>query len=292
MKASAKAWRLAWTLLRRDARAGELRVLVAALTVAVGAVAAVGFFTDRLERALSLQANELLGADLVLNSDRPLSAELIASAQRAGLATAEVLSFPSMVMADGQAQLASVKAVGAAFPLRGQMRIADAPFAPERVATQLPPLGSVWLEPRLMSALTSGVGKTLRLGSADLRVAAVLTQEPGRGGDFFSIAPQVLLNLADLPATQLLQPASRVEYRLLMAGEPRAVGKYRNELSLRLGPGQTLQGVQDARPEIRAALTRAGQFLGLAAVTSVILAGIAIALAARRFVQRHLDACA
>ncbi|MEK6748787.1 MAG: FtsX-like permease family protein [Pseudomonadota bacterium] len=292
MKSPVQAWRLAWTLLRRDARAGELRVLIAALTVAVGAVAAVGFFTDRLERALSLQANELLGADLVLTSDRPVPGDITRMAHSAGLQTTEVLSFPSMVMSDGQAQLASIKAVGAGFPRRGQMRIADAPFAPERVTTALPPRGGVWLEPRLIAALNAAVGKYTRVGNSELRIGAVLTHEPGRGGDFFSIAPQVLMNLDDLPATQLLQPASRVEYRLLIAGEPPAVRRFRDAISVRLTPGQALQGVQDARPEIRAALSRAGQFLGLAAVTSVILAGIAIALAARRFVQRHLDACA
>ncbi len=286
------AWRQALRMLRREWRSGELRVLALAVMVAVAAVSAVGFFTERVERALDLQASELLGADLVVVSDRPLPARYRDQARDLGLRFSEQWVFPSMVRAAAGSRLAMVKVVDEHFPLRGSLRIADAPFAPERPAATGPVPGTVWLEPRLMTALGLRLGEWIWLGEARLRVAAVLTAEPGRAGGLFAMAPRLLFNRADLAATDLIQPASRVSYRLLVAGTPGQVAAYRRMLEKTPQRGVSLQGVADARPEIRSALERARQFLGLAAMTAVLLAGVAVALAARRFAQRHLDAVA
>ncbi|MGE0372441.1 MAG: ABC transporter permease [Gammaproteobacteria bacterium] len=289
---SARVPALALRMLLRDWRAGELRVLAAALVVAVAAVTAVGFFSDRIRLALELQATELLGADLVISSDHPLDAALPGRGG-ASLRRAAAVEFPSMVIAGEQAQLAALRAVSPDYPLRGSLRISRELFAPDAAAEGVPPAGSAWLESRLASQLGVAVGDAVEVGDARLAVAAILTAEPAGGGiGMFNLAPRLLFNEADLAATGLVQPASRVRYRYLFAGEPAAVRAFRAEVAPALGRGERLESVEDARPEVRGALDRAGRFLGLATLVSVLLSGVAVALSARRFIARHLDYCA
>lgn len=282
--------RLSWRMLLREWRAGELYALTLALVIAVGGVTAVSFFTDRVNQALSGEASQLLGADLALVSDHALAPAFRQEASRRGLASARVLTFPSMVISATGSHLAEVKAVEAGYPLRGVLRL-KSPQG-ERAALGVPGPGSVWLDGRLLDQLHLEPGNSLELGASSLAVAEVLSFEPDRGGDLFSIAPRLMMNLADLPAGRLEQPGSRITYRLLLAGEPGAIAAYRAWAMPRLSRGEKLEGVSDARPEIRAALERGGKFLGLAALTSVILAAVAIVLSARRFLERHLDGCA
>jgi len=289
---SASRIKLALLFLRRDWRAGELRVLVAALVVAVAAVTSVGFFTDRIQQALLMQANELLGADLILNSTRDIDPVIVNKVADQGIDTSQTLVFPSMVVVKGQTQMSMVKAVQGNFPLRGNIHIASETFGQDRLTNEVPKPGTVWLEPRLMTALHLKVGDEISLGEAVFQVTAVLITEPGRGGDLFNVAPRLLMNLDDIPRTQLLQPGSRVRHQLLMAGEAQTLNQLRQSITSELQVGESIQGIQDARPEMRSALERAERFLGLAAITSVMLAGVAIALAARRFAQRHLNHCA
>jgi putative ABC transport system permease protein len=284
--------RLAYRLLKREWRAGELRVLLAALVVTVASITAVGLFTDRMERAMETGANELLAADLLVTSSVPISAELQDAATGLGLATARILSFRSVTVAGDRFQLAAVKAVDAHYPLRGALRVADAPFAKDRESADIPERGSVWVDARLIGILGIQVGDELGLGVSRFRVSRVLSYEPDRGGDLFSIAPRLLMNIADVPATELVQRGSRVKHRLLFAGAPQSIASFREWLSERLQTQERIQGVRDARPELRSALARANQFMGLAALVSVLLAGIAIAVAARRHAERHLDGAA
>jgi putative ABC transport system permease protein len=282
--------------LRRDARAGELRLLVAALVVAVAALTAVGFFADRVRQALDREANQLLGADLLLIADHPWPSTIIQEARQRGLALAETQTFPSMV-AQGKgeglrAQLAEIKAVSDGYPLRGSLRIADRQGAVDSPAAGIPPPGTIWIDERLASSLPAEVGDLVAVGQQSLRVGAVLTLEPDRGVNFFSVAPRLLMNLADLPATALVQPGSRITYRLLLAGEAKAVAAFRSRIEKSLARGERIEDTQNARPEIRAALDRAQKFLGLSALLTVVLAAVAVALASRRYTQRHLDPCA
>ncbi|MEF8724994.1 MAG: FtsX-like permease family protein [Candidatus Accumulibacter delftensis] len=285
-----------WRMLRRDARGGELRLLAAALVVAVAALTAVGFFTDRVRQALERESHQLLGADLLLVSDQPWPATFADEARAGGLQVAETWTFPSMVShgdaADMRLQLAEVKAVSAAYPLRGSLRVAPALNVPDAAAEGIPASGEIWIDERLASALAARVGDQLSVGQSSLRVAAVLTLEPDRGINFFSVAPRLLMNLADLPATGLLQVGSRVGYRLLVAGDAALVKRYQLDIETRLQRGQRMEDAQNGRPEIRTALDRAQKFLGLSALLTVVLAAVAVALAARRYVQRHLDPCA
>lgn len=279
-------------MLWRDARAGELRLLLAALMIAVGALTAVGFFTDRVARALAQEANQLLGADLLLVSDHPWATDVFVRATAHVLQTAETQTFPSMVSRGDAAQLAEIKAVSSGYPLRGTLRIAAAVNAPELPATGVPLPGEVWIDARLALALSAAVGDTLHLGERELRVAAILMLEPDRGVNFFTLAPRLMMNLQDLPTTELIQNGSRVTYRLLLAGEVPALNVFRREIEGGLGRGERIEDTQNGRPEMRQALERAQKFLGLSSLLTVVLAAVAIALAARRYVQRHLDPCA
>ena len=278
--------------LRRDWRAGELRVLALALVVAVGSVSSVGFFASRVEMAMERQAGELLAADLVVLSPNSINESLVLKAKQGGLSTARTLGFASMLMAGDRLQLAEIKAVSDGYPLRGVLRVAPVPFAPDRAAMHGPSQGTVWLDARLASVLDAAVGGTVAVGKRVFTVSQVLSYEPDRGGDLFSIGPRLMMNLADVPATNLVQPGSRVRHRLLVAGEPTAVARYRSWLAPKLAAGESLQGIGDARPELRMALDRARRFLGLAALVSVVLAGVAIAVATRRYADRHLDSAA
>lgn len=283
---------LAWRLLVREYRSGELRLLALALLIAVAAVTAVGFFADRVRLALEREAHQLLGADLLLIADHPWSADVAQEALRRGLKVAETRVFPSMVMLGEKAQLADIKAVSSAYPLRGSLRVAPALQSPDHLAVGVPGRGKVWLDERLATVLAARVGDPLNIGRSRLLVEGILTLEPDRGINFFSVAPRLMMHLDDLAATELLQVGSRVSYRLLLAGDADVVDEFRRWVGGRLARGERIEDTRNARPEIRNALERAQRFLGLATLLTVVLAAVATALAARRYMQRHLDACA
>ncbi len=284
---------LALRMLRRDWRTGEMRVLLLAVVIAVASLTSVNVFTDRVERAIARQANTLLGGDLVVRSDHPIPQRYSDEARARGLQTAASLEFPSMVMAGERNALVMVKAVTDGYPLRGQLQLADRPLGPERAATGIPARGGVWVERALLDKLGIDVGATLAVGHSELKITAILTRDPARaGGDLFSLAPRLLINMADLAATGLVQPHSRVKHYLYLAGHAELVARYRPVLEGWLTTGEQLLGIEEARPEMRSAMRQARRFLGLAALVSLLLAGVAIAMAARRFVHSHLDGCA
>jgi len=286
------AWHLSWQMLRRDFRAGELRLLALALLIAVASLTSVNFFTDRLSRALAQEAHQLLGGDLLLIADHPWADEYRQEAERLGLRINESISFPSMAAHDSSSQLAEIKAVRPGYPLRGSLRSAPTLNAPDAATQSTPARGTVWLDERLTAALGVKTGDTLSLGNARLTVGAVLTQEPDRGMNFFNIAPRLMMDIADLPATQLLQAGSRATWRLHFAGEASDIATFQKWADARLKRGERLEDINNARPEVKNALERAEKFLRLAALLAVILAAVAVGLAARRFMQRHLDGCA
>ncbi len=280
---------LAWRMLLRDWRAGELRVLALALALAVTSVASVGFFADRVRQALAREARQLIGADLVVQGDRPVRAELRDELARRGLQQAHSVGFVSMARKGEVAQLAGVKGVSEGYPLRGRLRIAPQVNTPDAPATGIPAPGSVWVDERLAATLGARVGDVIELGNSRLVVGAILTLEPDRGASFFNIAPRLMLREDEVAATGLVQPGSRVWYTLLAAGEREPVAQFENWLKPRLVRGENLQSLENARPEIRASIDRSQQFIGLTALLAVILAAVAVGLSTRRYSQRHLD---
>ncbi len=297
---------LAWRQSLRDFRTGELRLLALAVLLAVVALTAVGFFADRLNQGLVRDAAALLGGDAVIGSDQPVPPELAQRAAALGLRTATSASFPSMARAPdelgGASRLVAVKAVSDAYPLRGALRLKAAADAPERDVAGAPARGTVWVDPALLEALQLRVGDDLLLGDSALRIAQIIVVESDRGGGFMSFAPRVMLNQADLDATGLVQPASRVGYRLAVAmpssrqatvraflGYMDWAAQYIKDKPLR---GVRVESLQSGRPEMRQTLDRAEKFLNLVALLAALLAAVAVGIAARDFAQRHLDDCA
>jgi putative ABC transport system permease protein len=290
---------LALRMLLRDARAGELNVLIAAIVLAVGSVGTVGFFADRVKTALTREANLLLGADVLVSGDRPLPEGYAEEAKRRGLAATPAIKFNSMVQRAGGdpaagAVLADVKAVAPGYPLRGAVLLAD-PGVPGGVAaTGIPARGEAWPDAKLAARLGIGKGDAIAVGEATLVVSAIVQQEPEIASGLMAIGPRLLVNLDDVPSTNLLQPGNRATFRLLVAdpGERERLDPYLRWLAGEIKPGQRAENVRDLRPEVRQTLDRADRFLGLSAVVAVVLAAVAIALAASRYLRRHLDAAA
>ena len=284
--------RLILRLVARDWRAGELRLLLAALLVAVGTVSAITLFVDRLHQALLAESTTFLAADRVVSGSQPIPDSFRDGAISQGLALSDTLSFPSMVYAETSAarnQLVSVKAVSETYPLRGTLRIADQPFSTDRPTDSVPDRGEVWLDSRLFPSLGVVLGDSVQVGYEKLRISRVLTSEPDRGGSFFDLGPRVLMRLADVPATRVIQPGSRIGYRLLLAGDESALSEYRDRFREQFVGKFRWQSIRESSPSIGSALDRAESFLLLGGLLAVILAGIAVALSANRYAKRHYD---
>jgi len=282
---------LATRQLLRDARAGELRVLFFALLVAVAASTAIGYFGARLNGAMLLRATEFLGADLILQGSDPAKAPQIEAGTQLKLEHAQTVEFSSVIAADSGIQLASVKAVDAAYPLRGELKSAAAPYQEETAGGEPQP-GEAWAESRLFAALNMKVGDSIDVGSKTLKLTRVLTYEPDRAGNFYSLTPRVMINLADLQATGIVQPGSRVSFRELWRGTPEALAAYRKAVEPGLEPNQRLQDARDGNQQIGGALGKAERYLNMASLVAVLLSGVAVALSATRFAARRFDASA
>jgi len=281
--------RLAWKLLRRDWRAGELTVLIAALLVAVAAMTGVAFLTDRVGQAVALRAAESLAADLRVDSTRPVSESYADLAAENGLRSARITRMPSVVFAGESNTLAAVRAVTDGYPLRGKLKTSRQLLAEPSITGAIPPPGEAWAAPRLLARLGVDTGTHIEVGAARLQVTRVLDFRPDEGWSFVDLAPTLLINESDLAATELIQPGSRVSYRVLFAGDRSAVDRFRSLLEQELDDGERLRDIQDSNPQIRSAMDRAGRFLNLASLVSVLLAAVAVAMAARRYSHRHRD---
>ncbi len=296
-------WRLAARQTARDFRAGELRLLIVAVMLAVAALSAVGFFADRINNGLSRDARQMLGGDAIVASDQPAPPTFAAKARELGLVTATTTSFPSMGRAleaqGGASRLVAVKAVSDAYPLRGRLSVTSGAGTPPQSLARAPEVGSVWVDPALLDALSLKIGDPLLLGDASLKIAKIIVIEPDRGAGFMSFAPRVMLNVADLEATGLVQPASRITYRLAVAAPGTDDAPVRafvdwaeNQVKVEALRGLRVESLANGRPEMRQSLDRAEKFLNLVALLAALLAAVAVGIAARDFAGRHLDDCA
>ena len=303
-----RAVQLGWRNLWRDLRSGELNLLVLSVVLAVAALSAVGFFSDRLQAGLWRDARQLIGGDAVVVSDKPTAENFLQKAKQLGLKTNATLSFPSMARADdaqgGETKLVALKAVSEGYPLRGQLTLLSAEGAspsdkPKSQATrQVPSAGQAWVDPALLEVLNLKLGDPLWLGDKAFQISALIDREPDRGAGFMNFAPRVMVNLSDIPATGLIQPASRLSYRLAVAGEEsqtnvqKFINWARDEVAKPEVRGVQVESMESGRPEMRQTLDRAEKFLNLVALLAALLCAVAVALAARTFAAKHLDACA
>jgi len=290
-------WSFAVKSLLRDLRAGELSVLLMAIVVAVAAMTAVGFFTDRVGRAIRLQAGAVLAADVVVSAPAPIEPSFLEEARAAGLRTAESMSFLTMVLPADETNernaLTMLTAVTDDFPLRGELLVADVMFGDTTGAQGIPASGEAWAEPGLLGRMNLEVGDRVLVGDRELSIARVLEYQPNQmTGGMTQLAPGLMVNLADVPSMNVIRPGSRATYRELYSGEEASVAEFRQVIEARGDESLRVRGWEDAGEQINDAIDRAQRFLTLASLVTVILAAIATAMAARRYALRHLDTIA
>ncbi len=276
----------------REIRSGEVMVLLAAVALAVGALTAVGFLTDRIGKAVARQANEVLAADLRLRSQEPIPEEWRRKAANYGLRTAETRTFPSVVFKDDASALTTIKAVSQTYPLRGSVRVADELFGEQRTVDGIPSRGEVWADGALLARVDADIGDRLLVGDSELLVTAVLTYRPDQSIGFASLAPSLVVNIDDLPATGLISEGSRVGYALLVAGDDNAVNEFNEAIADDLPESVRASNREESSESAYNAADRAQRFLSLTAVISLLLSAVAVAMSARRFAHRRMDTVA
>ena len=276
----------------RELRSGEVVVLLAAVALAVGVLTAVGFLTDRIGKAVARQANEVLAADLRLRSQEPVPENWRVEALQYNLETAETQTFPSVVFADDLSALATIKAVSDSYPLRGAVRISDALFGEQRSVDSIPPRGEVWADGAFLARVNADVGDQVMVGETAMLVSAVLTYRPDQSVGFASLAPSLLLNIADIPDTKLIGEGSRVGYALLVAGNLDDVDEFFAAIEDDLPDAIRASNREESSERAYSAADRAQRFLSLTAVISLLLSAVAVSMSARRFAQRRMDTVA
>jgi putative ABC transport system permease protein len=283
---------LALRLLWRDSRSGELTILILALIIAVTSSTAIALFSNRLQRTMTNQTAEFLAADLVIASPAPIPAEWLAKAIQLNLAQARTAEFSSVLIEHDELLLAGVKAVSAAYPLRGYLKTTTADYSAETITHNGPEKGTAWLEKRILPALKLKLGDPLTVGEKQLTITHIITYEPDKKGDFYSFSPRVMINDADLQATGIVQPGSHVHYYFQFSGEAKALNKFKQWIKPKLNPSQRTLDIHEDRPELGTALNRAERYLGLSSTLVILISGVAIAMATRRYTERHFNATA
>lgn len=283
---------LALRLLWRDSRSGELTILILALIIAVTSSTAIALFADRLQRTMTTQAAEFLAADLVISSPGTVPAEWPVKATELNLAQAQTVEFSSVLIEHDELLLAGIKAVSSAYPLRGFLKTTTSDYATETIEHTGPKPGTAWVDKRILSALKLNLGDALQVGEKPLTVSHILTYEPDKRGDFYSFSPRVMINTDDLPATGVIQPGSRVHYFFQFSGESQNLNAFKRWLKPQLNPSQRIMDIHEDRPELGSALERAERYLGLSSIIVILISGVAIAMATRRYTERHFNATA
>ncbi|MEO3879082.1 ABC transporter permease [Rheinheimera fenheensis] len=281
------AWRLFWRELSR----GELWVIAFALFLAVGSVVSLSGITEGVKSALLQRSAQFNAADKVLRSSQPFDEQLFELAeQQHQLSTARQMQFDSMLFAGDAMQLATIKAVSSSYPLRGDLVLYRSELVTAGETAELKP-GQVFFEARLFDLLGVEVGDEVELGLAKLQVGGVIVNEPDAPLSVFGGSPRVIMHLDDVPATEIVQPGSRIGYRYLFAGDTASLAQFEAEVNDKLTVHQRWQKM-DRESAIGGALERAERFLLLAGLLGIVLAACAAAVAASRYSQRHTQAVA
>lgn len=279
-----------WQWFRRDLVRGELTLLLLALVLAVAATTSLRFFSSGVEKRLQQEAARMMAADLVVRSSRPIPENFVSQAAAQQLKTARLLEFSSVLSRGEQFQLAGVKAATDGHPLRGELRLRE--NGEDVTVRRIPEPGTVWVDERLLALLEAKIGDSVQLGDGMFTIAAILAYEPGQGGGTSAFAPRALMNMADVAATNVVQPGSRLRYQLMVAGDGSKIADFRKAIEPELGLGMKVQDISEGRPEIGGPLQRSQSYFSLATIAAVVLAGLAIATSTRRFAERHFDTLA
>ncbi len=286
------AFALAWRMLRRDARSGELIILLSALIIAVASTTAISLFADRLHNTMRQQAADFMAADLVITSPFHISDDWLSRASQLNLKQAKTAEFSTVLMENDELLLVGVKAVSTHYPLRGYLKTITDNYQQETVRNQGPEAGKVWVEKRILSALKLTLGDTLRVGEKPLLIEHILTYEPDKRGDVYSLSPRVMINGADLLSTEIIQPGSHVHYFFQFSGTQQELVEFNHWVKPFMIPTQRIMDIYEDRPELGTALQRAERYLGLSSIIVIIIAGVAIAMATRRYCERHFNTTA
>ncbi len=283
---------LAFRLLWRDTRAGELTILFLALLIAVTCSTAITMFSNRLELTMTDQAAEFMAADMVITSHSTLNEDWLKKATELKLLQSQTAEFSSVLMEHDEILLAGVKAASDNYPLRGFLKTTSADYATESIEHERPKPGMAWVEKRVLSALKLKLGDTLTVGEKPLQISKIITYEPDKQGDLYSLSPRVMMNKQDLAQTGIIQPGSHVHYFYQFSGEQAQLSAFKRWVKPKLNLAQRIMDIHEDRPEVGSALNRAERYLGLSSIVVIIISGVAIAMATRRYVERHLDATA
>jgi putative ABC transport system permease protein len=277
--------------VRREFLAGDLLTVFAALVLGVAVMTAVGTLVNRVTLALTSSAAEVLGGDLGVTGRQDIPQDFADEATRRGLRSTRMVAFPSVLFHGDASQMATIRAVGDGYPLRGQLLVSREMSGTAGTPGGAPPVGEAYADPRLIEALGLKLGDALEFGAGTLKITGVLRAEPDASGELLQLSPPLMVNRADVDTAGLLGPGSRASYRLMFVGAPDAIAGLRDWLKPRATAYQ-LVGIQDTQRGMRAAFDRAGRFLSLSALLAVLLSGVATALAANRFALHRIDTVA
>jgi putative ABC transport system permease protein len=283
---------LAIRLLIREIRSGELTILVLALIIAVTSSTAISLFADRLQRTMTQQAADFLAADLVVSSPRELPKNWHEKAGEFRLNQARTAEFSSVLIENNEMLLAGIKAVSPTYPLRGHLTITDFDFQQQQTIHHGPGMGEAWVEKRILSALKLKLGDMLTVGEKGLTITRIITYEPDKRGDLYSLSPRVMIHNGDLEATRVIQPGSHVHYYFQYSGEADQLLQFKSWVKSRLNPSQRVMDIHEDRPQLGSALERAERYLGLSSIIVILISGVAIAMATRRYTERHFNTTA
>ncbi|MGX5173581.1 ABC transporter permease [Aliikangiella sp. IMCC44653] len=285
----AVTFKIAARIFKRDSKRGDLLLLILSMSIAVASISVIFLLVERFEAATNKEVADVLGADLVITSPQELPSDWLDMASQNNLQQATSVEFSSVLFANEKLQLASIQAVSSNYPLRGQIEISQTPYATQKQAVNMPPLGELWVEPRIYNSLNLTQTSQIELGYTHLKLGGVIALKPGQGSTLFNIAPAAIINLDDLDKTKVVQPGSRIVYRYLFAGEPESINQYAAKIKPLLSSSQRLVTVFDESPIAGSAISRSKKYISLSTLLTMILLGLTVALAANRYAHRQFD---
>ena len=274
-------------LLKHELKRGELTIILLAIVLAVSAVFSLSGFSSHIKRALINESTTFIAADRVLESSRPIAPDILTEAERNAVVHAQQLEMSSIVFAGNNMALADLSAVSAAYPLRGELLVSDSANLANAKPVNAPARGEAWIGVNGLKQLEISVGDEIEVGVTTFKVAGVISQIPNASFSVFTSGPQVFINIDDIAQTELVQPGSRLSYSYLFAGEPSAIESFEDWLKPQVNETQRWIDIESGQSPLAGALNRAQKYLSLASMLGIVLAAVAVAVASRRYSQRH-----